>query len=288
MHGKTAWWTQAVRGHTMFHGAGRSGNIETTAMATLALLAAKSEPVVVRGALLWLMQQKDSQGTWHSTQATVLALKALLAGTGSTLPTNKQRHIDILLDDALVHEIVVEPEQADVVRQFILPKIRAGKTHRLKVREQGDGGAGYQIIFRQYVDLVDREIENKPLSIAIDYDRTSLSVSDVVSATATVHNNLNTTAPMVILDLPIPAGFSVTGDDFEQALEQSKIAKYETTQRSMVIYLRAMQPGEEFQIQYRLRATMPVKVTAPAPAAYLYYDPDQRAEGKPEQLLVKG
>ena len=31
---------------------------------------------------------------------------------------------------------------------------------------------------------------------------------------------------------------------------------------------------------------MPAEVTAPAPAAYLYYDPDQRTEGETRQVIV--
>jgi uncharacterized protein YfaS (alpha-2-macroglobulin family) len=284
--GKTAWWTQDRRSRTMFHGAGLSGSIETTATATLALLAADQQSEVVRGALSWLIQQKDSGGTWHSTQATVLALKALLAGTGKTLSSNEQRRVEIILDDKLVHEIVVEPDQANVVQQYMLPELHTHEKHRLMVREQGGGATAFQIIFRQYVDSADKEVEDEPLTITLDFDQTNVSVSDVISANATVRNNLDTSAPMVILDLPIPAGFSVAGNDLDQALQQRQIAKYEVTPRSIVIYLREIQPQHEIRIDYRLRATMPVEVTAPAPAAYLYYDPDQRAEGKAKQIVV--
>src|SRR3569623_2955575 len=66
---------------TGFYGSGQSANIETTALAALALHAGKRHPETVRGALAWLVSQKDANGTWHSTQATVLALKALLVGS---------------------------------------------------------------------------------------------------------------------------------------------------------------------------------------------------------------
>ena len=83
--GKLAWWDKGVDHRTTFYGAGVSGNIETTALATLAMIEGRADPATIRASLAWLVEQKDAHGTWHSTQATVLALKALLAGTDRPL-----------------------------------------------------------------------------------------------------------------------------------------------------------------------------------------------------------
>src|SRR5581483_6178006 len=80
--GKLVHWEQDAGQRTMFYGSGVSGQVETTALAALALLQAKRHPELTRGALAWLVANKDPNGTWHSTQATVLALKAILQGTG--------------------------------------------------------------------------------------------------------------------------------------------------------------------------------------------------------------
>jgi hypothetical protein len=83
--GRLAWWEQGAAGRTMFYGAGRSGSVEATALACLAMISTGRHPATARSALAWLAEQKDPSGTWHSTQATVLALKALVAGTGKSL-----------------------------------------------------------------------------------------------------------------------------------------------------------------------------------------------------------
>ena len=67
----SAHWPQPQNRRSMFYGAGRSGDVESTATATLALLTAHKEPALIRGSLTWLTEQKDWRGTWHSTQATV-------------------------------------------------------------------------------------------------------------------------------------------------------------------------------------------------------------------------
>ena len=80
---------------------------------------------------------------------------------------------------------------------------------------------------------------------------------------------------MVILDLPIPAGFAVDPEDLEKLVaDGSGIAKYQLTPRSAIVYLRQLSPDEPLVLHYRLRATMPVKITVPPARAYEYYDPD--------------
>ena len=78
----------------------------------------------VRNALSWLVAHKDGQGTWGSTQATVLALKALLAGTGKPLGGDKARRIAILLDGETVRELTIPADQDDVLQQVDLVRSR--------------------------------------------------------------------------------------------------------------------------------------------------------------------
>lgn len=91
---------------------------------------------------------------------------------------------------------------------------------------------------------------------------------------------------MVLVDLPIPPGFAVEADDLAALVGPKKIAKYEITPRSVVVYLRGLSPGEPIKITYHLKATMPVKVTTPPASAHEYYDPDKRVAGKEVTLTV--
>ena len=71
-----------------------------------------------RGALTWLIDQKDASGTWHSTQATVLALKALLAGSQAPLGGDTERRIEVALGGEIVREFLIPADQADVMQQI--------------------------------------------------------------------------------------------------------------------------------------------------------------------------
>ena len=54
----------------------------------------------------------------------------------------------------------------------------------------------------------------------------------------------------------------------------------------MIVYLLQLAPDETLKLNYRLRATMPVNVTAPAGQVYEYYDPDKRGSSRTSNLRV--
>ena len=227
-------------------GAGASRDIETTALATLALLNAGRSPESVRGALAWLVARKDERGTWGSTQATVLALKTLLAGTGKPLGGDEPRRIAILLDGEIVQELAIPADQADVMQQVDLSaRVARRATRRLMIKDRSGTDSGYQVVFRYHEpDTVD--VLDAVLRIRVDYDRTTIAVDETVTATATVANNRPEPAPMVILDLPIPAGFAIDADDLAGLVKSGSIAKFQLSPRSAIVYLRNLEPGTPY------------------------------------------
>ncbi len=262
--GKLAWFSQEPGAQTIFYGSGPSGRIETTALAVLALVEAGRSPELTRAALSWLVTQKDGRGTWHSTQATVLALKALLAGSNTGLGGDRERLVRITLGDRLTRELKVAADQAEVVQQIDLtPYLRPG-TQTLRLAEPTETEPVYQVTFRYHVP---RAKEPKgELAVVVAYDRTKVAVGDTIQAKATVRNWGPKTTSMVMLDLPIPAGFALVRDDLESLVNGGTIDKFQVTPRGVVVYLRRVEParrGIGVHLTYRLRATSPVQVAVP-------------------------
>jgi uncharacterized protein YfaS (alpha-2-macroglobulin family) len=111
-------------------------------------------------------------------------------------------------------------------------------------------------------------------------------VDDHVNATATVTNHRSEPAPMVILDLPVPAGFALETDDLAILVTVGALAKFQLTPRSAILYLRGLEPDRPLELRYRLRATMPVKLTVPPARAYEYYDPQRQGTSPATRLTV--
>ena len=286
--GKQTWWAQSAGERTIVYGSGRGGQVETTATAALAMIRASRMPATVRGSLAWLIAQRGSHGTWPSTQGTVLALKALIAGTGQTLGEQAERRIEIAVDGGQPRTITIPAGEFDVVRQLDLSKELAEGKHRITIVDRSGNAPGYQVAFRYHVPQQAATPSDEPLSIELAYSKLNLSVAERLDVTATITNNTDQPAPMVIADLPIPAGFRVDSAGLDELVRKQAVAKYQTGARSIVVYLRALPPGATLKLPYVLVPKMPVKVTSPRGLVYEYYDPDRQATAPAVQITVVG
>lgn len=282
--GKRVWWTQEARQRTLFLAQGDNGSIEATALALLALIEGGKFPASVRSGLTWLTQKRHPNGTFGTTQGTVLALKALLAGTGKPLGDGQERRIEIVLGEHR-QELVIPADQDEVMQQIDLSgRLRPGR-NTLQIAETTGAASNFQIVLRHHVPDPDQPPPEEPLTIRVDYDKTNLAVGDTVQVVAQIRNNLDRELPMVILDLPIPAGFAVVSEDWQEMARQGQIEKFQTNPRSVVVYLRDLPPRRELRLHYQLQATMPVKVTVPGARVYEYYNADR--QGRSRALTVE-
>jgi hypothetical protein len=296
---KHTWWEKPGGSETMFHGNGDSAQVETTAMVALALMAAKQHKGSVEEALAWLTTKKGEGGTWGSTQATVLALQALIRGMDQASDT-KERKLELAINGERVQEVTIAPDQFDVVQQFDLTKYVEGRGVRgegaegeaepdrvtISLSDKSDTAPAYQLSLWYHVPGEPEMAPPEPLEIKIAYDREQLKVNDHIAATATVTNKLDRVAPMVILDLPIPGGFVMEPDELQELVGSGLIEKFQITPRKTIVYLRDLPPGETLELAYRLKATMPVKVTVPRGEAYQYYTPERKGREKEERVIV--
>lgn len=280
--GDQVWWELDEGWRTTFHGSGRGGSVEVTSLAVLALLKANHAPGEASRALTWIARQKDARGTWHSTQATVLALKALLAGTDAV--PDGERQIDIAWKGGS-RTVVVPVDQFEVMQTVDLSDALASGARQFTLSERGKAAVGYQLAFRYHVPT-DKADGASPLFLALDYDRNEVTVGDAVKATARAVNRGKVESPMVVLKLPTPPGFVAVSEDFTKLVEEGTIAKFQAGPRATVVYLRGLDANRPLTLTYRLRAATPGKVTATAGRVYEYYDADRQAHSNPTQLTI--
>src|SRR5262249_5808042 len=236
-------------------------------------------------ALSWLVTKKDARGTWHSTQATVLSLKALVTGTGKALSSDGERRVTVKVGDHS-EEVVIAADQAEVMKLIDVSQwLKSGDTD-VSLTEKSKTAPGYQVVFRYHVP--EPKSDNKePLSIVIDYDKDELNVGESVKVQAAVTNRMKTTAPMVMVDLPVPPGFAPDAEALAALVKDNVIARYQVQARRVLVYLRALEPDRTLTLRYSLKATMPVRATAPGGRVYEYYDPQKEGSSPSKRLTVK-
>ena len=79
----------------------------------------------------------------------------------------------------------------------------------------------------------------------------------------------------------------MVADDLAGLVKAGDIAKYQVTRRKAIVYLLGLKAGKALELRYRLKATMPVKVTVPPARVYEYYDPDKEGLSSSMRLEVK-
>jgi len=284
---KKSWWEVPQGEGSVFYASGVAQRIETTALVVLAKLRAKHQPGTIRAAIAWLLESKDGQGIWYSTQATVLSLKALLAFDAATGLNTQPREITYAVADRNPQKIELAPDLAEVLQQVNFSQELLPGIQELKLEDKSDLGTAYQVVLRYYLPEALVPQQPEALTLKLAYDRTDLAVNDLVSATLQVTNNLPEAAPMVLLDLPIPAGFALEFKELDDLAAQQVIDRYQVNPRTAIVYLRQLPPGQTWTLRYRLRATLPVRLTVPAAQAYHYYDPTRRGRGPTLQVTVR-
>jgi hypothetical protein len=296
--GDAAYWTSDVA--TFMGSQGQTGSIETTALAAYAFLRADSHPELSNAALTYLIRQKDSFGTWHSTQATVLSLKALIETVRSGAE-NTDAQATVKLNDGQTHTISVTPETFDVVQMISFDDINPGRENIVSIEVEGTGNLMYQISGSYYLPwdkFIAEKVLLEPELVTIDlkYDRTELKVDDTVQVDVTVALNKPGRAEWVLVDLGIPPGFQVKVEDlnalvarFEDVPEDyafPTVERYELTGRQILVYVGNLTYEQPLAFSYRLQAKFPLVAQTPASNAYDYYNPDVNGEQVPIELVV--
>ena len=283
-----AWWSSEETG---VYATGTSASVETTGLAAQALLKWGRAAGTVRKALAYITAKKDSNGAWGSTQATIMALRALLLasekGTADLRGT-----VEISVNGKTAEKLVLTPENNDLLHQFVFKEMNGSGPNLVEIRYEGKGALGYQIAGQYFIPW-DQESGKEPFSISVNYDRTTLAQDDIVTATATMRNNLSKTANMVMVDLGIPPGFELLSEDLQQYQDKSssrnsgRLEKFSQTATQAILYFNAFGAGETAQLKFRLRAKYPIRTRTFQSRVYEYYDPDVRSVARPVALEVK-
>jgi uncharacterized protein YfaS (alpha-2-macroglobulin family) len=283
-----AWWNAD---ETAVYATGTSASVETTGLAAQALLKWGGASGTARKAMSYIAAKKDASGAWGTTQATIMALRALLLATEKGA-ADVRGTLEVVLNGKTAEKLALTPENNDLLHQFVFKDVDAKGGNTVEIRFAGKGGLAYQVV-GQYFLPWDKKPENEPLSIDVAYDRTHLSQDDIATATASIKNNLPKAANMVMVDLGIPPGFDLLSEDLQAYHEKSagqksgRLEKFSLTATQAILYFDSFAPGDTVTLKFRLRAKYPIRARTFRSRVYEYYDPEVSSVARPVQLEVK-
>ena len=287
--GDQVFWSAEETG---VYSTGESAAIETTGLATQALLKWGQASETARKALNFIAQKKQASGAWGTTQATIMALRALLLATQLSA-SDVHGSVQVMLDGREVKTLNLNASNNDLLHQFVFKGIAAHQPSSVRLRFEGAGSLAYQVVGRSFIPW-DEKPAAEPLSINTAYDRTRLSQNDIATETVTIRNNLSKTANMIMVDLGIPPGFDLLSEDLQSLQEKAdganagRLEKFSLTATQAILYFNGLAPQQEVTLKIRLRAKYPIRAHTLQSRLYEYYDPDVSSTARPVKLEVDG
>lgn len=280
--GDKANWKSSAQ--TLTYGYGDVAGTETTALAAYAFIRSHTHPDRARQALNALIDVRDPRGSWGTTQATILALKALLAG--STEGIGGSGDVTVMVNGAAAGTVRLSGSETEVVRTLNVTGQASAGRNVIELRTTGDARPAYLVTAGYYVPW-DRAASagSGDMKIDVRYGKLQVERDGVVELTANVRATKRTVR-MAIVDLGVPPGFAVVSEDLEALRSKRAIDRYEITPRQIVLYMRNIGVGG-VTVRCRLKALYPVRATSPASHAYDYYNPESsRTEARPVVVRV--
>jgi uncharacterized protein YfaS (alpha-2-macroglobulin family) len=270
---------------TLTYGAGTSGRIEVTALAALAYLSRPTDaPQGLDRVIDSLVASRDRFGAWHSTQATILALRALLKYQRRN--QHEARGEVQLLVDGRQRNVVRLQGARERYTIDLTPHASSG-AHRVALRFSGRGRVSYQLVGRYWVPRRAKAPRAKgALAIQTTYDRQRLKRGSRTLLTVIVHNNARNAVQMPMVALSLPPGFELEESALSALVGFKGIEKVQRRAGQALLYLSSLGPRRRLAFSLPLRSKYPLRVQARPSLVYEYYKPENRAESTPQVLQV--
>jgi hypothetical protein len=302
-----AYW--GLERNTPFYGWGRTGRLESTALALRALAAdgASGKPdfgllgwksggsgeELIRQGLLFLLRNEDKDGMWYCGHTSVEVLKTLLAmverrsGEAGARLSVRINGGDATTIDLPAGQIAAEPISLDVSGL-----VKTGE-NRIELSASSEGMLSAQAVAESYVPwqenatpIVKSEPNaNSSLQFAVTYSKSDAATGDAIGCHIKAERVGHRGYGMMLGEVGLPPGADVDRESLERALQGNyAVYRYDLLPDRVVFYLWPTAGGSEFTFQFRPRFAM-LAETAPS-MLYDYYNPEAAVILKPSRFHV--
>lgn len=263
---------------------GKRQNIQATALTSLVLTKEKSNQKTNAALINYIIQNKDTKGTWYSTQSTILALKAINDYNEKSDVTNQKITVSLNGENK---EIEIGDSALDIY-EFEFSNVDLENKISVSMKK---GKIYYEIVKEYYetYDEIDKQtqLESKGKIFVEQTITQEANVNDIVTQKITITNSSNDEISNAIVRINIPQGCSVVEDSLSYLEHEQKIEKYEYNYNTVDLYIRNYKASEKVDLTINYRAGYPEEITGAAIRAYDYYNPEIEGIGMPLKLNVK-
>ncbi|MBN2474670.1 MAG: hypothetical protein JXB62_08680 [Pirellulales bacterium] len=283
--------SQAEDGHlegkqgSITRSGGHSLKVETTALAALAWLKRPAFTEQANRAVEWLLGSRQGSGGFGSTQATILALKALVDHAKANRKTIAAGTLLVQRDGMTIGEHGFGAgQQETIVVEGLEANLKPG-ANTLTVNLTGDNKMPYALDVR-FRTLQPADDPNCPLRLTTGLASRQVKAGQTVALSAELSNTSDEGQPMTIAVLGLPAGLEPRADQLEELKTAGTLDYYETRAREVICYWRCLAPKKKISLKLDLVAAVPGKYAGPASQTYLYYTSEQKRWANPLRIEI--
>jgi len=276
---------------------GRDLHIETTALALLGWLKVDrgSYALAIRNGLGWLGKQRGGSGTFGSTQATILALKALLTHARQEQKVAQAGELRLFIGDQLAGELrfpagardtlVVEVPQAETL-------LKPGD-NTLRVEITGKDNHFPHTLSFTYRTAQPLSKAAVPVTLHTRLANSELREGQSVRLDVQVRNTSGKDQGMAVAVVGLPGGLSLP-ENLEQLRNYCRVpdkgrpqlGAFEVQGRELILYWRDLAKDQVINLPIDLIARIPGSYRGPASRAYLYYNADDKHWVEPLKVSI--
>ncbi|HJT32863.1 MAG TPA: MG2 domain-containing protein [Pirellulales bacterium] len=264
---------------------GLSLEIETTALAALAWLRAGDFARPAERAVDWIVSHRQSQGGFGSTQATILALKALIAHakthraavTGGELIVKRG-------DDVIGRRQFTAGEHNAIEVAGLAAQLTPGE-NQLKISLSGDNQMPYGLDVSYRVRRPPSDADCA-VRLSTELAAAEVDAGQTVALKAKLENTREEGQPMTIAILGLPAGLEPRKEQLDELKDAGRLDYYELRAREVICYWRSLTPRQTVDLSLDLVAEIPGRYIGPASRAYLYYTAEKKSWTEPLAVTI--
>lgn len=299
--GATTYWNLEAN-TSPFCNWGRSGRLETTALAVeaLSLIQARNPNPDTAGqinrGLQFLLGHKDHRGSWYGGLVTQNVLAAIVAA----MPSARERasssqaatEATIMVNGHALPSIQLPPGNAVVgpVTVEIAEHLRRG-INRVQIRRPGNASVmnaaaftSYYLPWKDSSATAEENLqlgESRSLRLNVGFDQNNPAIGQAVRCHVEAERAGFRGYGMMMAEIGLPPGADADRESLDLV---RSVLSYEVHPDRVVFYLWPGAGGVNFEFQFRLRYRM--EATAAPSILYDYYNPESHAIVQPVRFTV--
>ena len=276
---------------SMTYSDGGALQVEISALLAMAMQKADNQNVSngkkeLYDLMSYIIQMRQ-KGGFYSTQATILALKAIVGYEKFTRKTRENGIITVFVNGKEAGKQAYQATDKSKITITGLEKyMQEGKQDVRVMFSNVKSGVPYSVDVA-WNSFTPNSSKKCKLDINTTIAAKNINTNQTLRLTTTLRNTTNDVQPTPMAIVGIPAGLSAQAWQLKELQEKGVFDYYEVRKNYVVFYYREIRPNEVKTVNLDLKADVSGNYTAPASVAYLYYASEFKDWQAGEKVSVK-